>query len=321
MKFKDSHNLPAPIKRAIEWQSQAHSVGKANRSCTTLIDSPLIWYLWKVYGDQVEVEYASRLWALFGTLAHLIIEKFGGEEGEEHIEQKVYAPFGDWVVSGQIDYIHAPKRLIDYKFTSTYAASEVKVEWENQANTYLGLMRHSDDPKLRALANQIEELQICAMLRDWGPRHKAEFPCQIKMLDVPVWDSMKGVEAESIPLWTDVQTVRYIRERIELHRDAEQRDVMPPMCSEQERWVKAETFKIIKPGRKSSLKNFNIKDYANAQEAEAAAINYCNSGTKGVTPDCEVQLFKSEPRRCIDYCDVSGVCPYYEPTEAQQEEW
>ena len=318
MKFIDSYGLPGPLKRAIEWQSNAHSVGEANISCTSLIDSPLVRYLWRVYSDQIVIEYASRLWPLFGSIAHMIVEKFG-DKTEEHVERRVIAPFGDYKVSGGIDLIRSGKKLTDYKFTSTFAVGDgVKVEWERQENVYLGLLRHSANPIDREMGFNIDELEICAMLRDWGPRFKKDFPTQVKMLNVKIWDSLRDVAPENIPVWTDIETTKYIRERIQLHRDAESKPEMPPQCSEGERWIKPEAYAVVKQGRKSAVKLFKLSDYPCEREAEAAAAQHIQ-GMGDKAEGCSVELRKSEPRRCIDYCDVAQFCPYYQQAVKEQE--
>jgi len=315
MKFIDSYGLPGPLKRAIEWQSNAHIVGNANISCTSLIDSPLVRYLWRVYSDQIVLEYASRLWPLFGTIAHMIVEKFG-DKTEEHVERKVVAPFGEWRVSGGIDLIKTASKLTDYKFTSLFAVSGgVKVEWERQENVYLGLLRHSENQLDREMGYTIDSLEICAMLRDWGPRFKKEFPVQVKMMDVPIWDSLKGVEPERIPVWTDLKTTQYIRERIQLHRDAQEKNEMPPQCSEEERWIKPESWAVVKKGNSKAVKLFKLDDYPSSQEAEAAAVNHLNSMAK--RDGCSVELRKSSARRCEEYCDVAKFCPYCKKQDQQ----
>jgi hypothetical protein len=76
MKITNNHHLPEPLYQAIVAQSQAHSAGEAEISCTQLIDSPLIRWLWRTYEDEIEEDATDRLWALYGSIAHKLLEAY-----------------------------------------------------------------------------------------------------------------------------------------------------------------------------------------------------------------------------------------------------
>lgn len=78
MQITNESNLPEPLYQAIVAQQQQHSVGEADISCTQLIDAPLIAWMWRNYGDQVVEDAADRLWALYGSIAHSILEGYAG---------------------------------------------------------------------------------------------------------------------------------------------------------------------------------------------------------------------------------------------------
>jgi hypothetical protein len=190
MKLTNDLNLPAPLFRAIEWQQAQHSVGAANLSCTQLIDSPLIAWLWRQVGDKVEEDAAERLWPLYGTLAHAILEQFAGEG--EHVETEAIAQVEGLRVSGHIDLIVLPDgTLQDYKFTSAWtvagAKREGKVEWTRQLNVYRFLLENAVEGSGLEQLPEIKQLQIVAMLRDWGPRYQQEGLKPVEVLSVPLW--------------------------------------------------------------------------------------------------------------------------------------
>lgn len=92
MKITNHQQLPEPLYQAIVQQSQAHSVGDADISCTQLIDSPLIAWLWRNDGARVEEDASvypvggtasHRLWALYGSVAHKILEGYQRSQGKE----------------------------------------------------------------------------------------------------------------------------------------------------------------------------------------------------------------------------------------------
>ncbi|MDX2241108.1 MAG: PD-(D/E)XK nuclease family protein, partial [Leptolyngbyaceae cyanobacterium bins.302] len=126
-------------------------------------------------------------------------------------------------VSGHLDLLVFPDGTIqDYKFTSAWtvaaAKKEGKIEWERQLNVYRFLLQQ--DKSLNFAA--VRQLQIVAMLRDYGPRHVSE--------------GLKPVEVLDVPLWEDEQVETYIKERVALHRAAMGKEI-PPQCTPEERWT------------------------------------------------------------------------------------
>lgn len=220
MQITNHQNLPEPLYQAIVRQSQAHSVGAATLSCTQLIDAPLIAWLWRNYGDKVEEDASDRLWALYGSIAHTILEGYAGEG--YHVETEVITEVEEMRISGHIDLLIFPDgTLQDYKFTSAWTVGDAKkkgkVEWKRQLNVYHYLLQHDSSLSLPP----INKLQIVAMIRDYGPRHAA--------------DGLKPIEILDIPLWTTLETETYLRARVQLHQAAMSQTV-PPQCTPEERW-------------------------------------------------------------------------------------
>ncbi len=89
MQITNDANLPEPLYQAIVAQQQQHSVGEADIYCTQLIDAPLIAWMWRNYGDQVVEDASDRLWALYGSIAHSILEGYAG--AGHHVETEAIA--------------------------------------------------------------------------------------------------------------------------------------------------------------------------------------------------------------------------------------
>ncbi len=283
MEITNKLGLPQPLYKAILWQQSNHSVGDAHLSCTQLIDSPLIAWLWRHYGDQVQEDAAERLWPLYGSLMHNLLEQFAGDG--EHVEVEAISEVDGVRVSGHIDLVvQHDGTLQDYKFTSAWTVShalkEGKPEWERQLNVYRFLLDNSiADLKLPS----IDKLQIVALLRDWGPRHQR--------------DGLQPVHIIDVPLWPDAQALSYMKERIALHQAAWSEEV-PPICTPEERWAEPTQFAVMKKGRKSALRVFESK-------AEAETWMRLNQGDA-----IEVRLGKD--KRCSGYCPFGkqNLCPY-----------
>jgi hypothetical protein len=315
--WANKQNLPEPLCKAIEHYTSQHEVGSAKRSITGLIDSPLIHYLWQVFGAQIVVDYSRYIWSVQGQIVHEIMARFG-QATDEHVECTILADINGWQIIAHPDYLKQPSRLIDYKYTSVFTVSKgLKTEWEQQVNGYIHMMRICDVPALRILADNLKgvDVQVCAILRDWGPRFKAQFPYPGKMLNVPIWSAEKAGA--------------FLAERVNVHRRAEEGakgGVTPPCCTDEERWIRPECLRLIKKGNKKSSANVYLDDCGGDMTvAQNKAEELIAQGFKGLTPsNSEVVLQQSVPMRCMEYCDCADFCPYWQASkktlEAKPEE-
>lgn len=287
MKLTNDLNLPMPLYRAIAWQNSQHSVGDAQLSCTQLIDAPLIAWLRRNHGDEVVEDASERLWPLYGTLMHSILEQFAGEG--EHVETEAIAQINGVRISGHIDLVvQEDGTLQDYKFTSAWTVGAAKkggkVEWDRQLNVYRFLLENAVAGSGVPGLPKIQKLQIVALLRDWGPRHQR--------------DDLKPVELIEVPLWDADQVLKYVCDRISLHQAA-LGDVPPPICTPEERWATPTTYAVMKKGRKSALRVF---------EQEQEAQQWMQQQSQGQW----IEERPGEDKRCQGYCAFGkqGLCPY-----------
>jgi hypothetical protein len=287
MKLTNKFGLPMPIFRAIEGQEKSHK-SNADISCTALIDSPLRYWLLRHYYDRLEEDASDRLWALYGSLVHLVAEKHGKAEKDTHVERQVIADVLGWKVSAILDYLLEGDRLSDYKFTSVWATMNgVKPEWESQLNVGLWLMRHGNDEAMIKIGAGIKRLEIVALFRDWVPSNADKFPNKVEVLPVKIW--------------SDAEAKRYIEERVKLHQAAKAKAIdggsVPPICTDTERWMS--DFAICLNSKKTALKA-KIKTRAEAEEwLQKLGGDY---------------IREAKPRRCEEYCSYSrnGFCPWYD---------
>lgn len=288
MRFTDSIGIPAPIRRAIEWQVQAHNPD-SDISCTVLIGPPLLRWLRKRYEKHIVQDYRKLLWVLHGSLIHLLLEKFGEGVDAELVEKEVRTTIMGWVVSAKLDYVKEGDCLTDYKYTSVWAAKDgVKDEWTAQLNVGLFLLRA--DPTTAQIGESIKKLNICIWFRDWRTSEQETFPNEIDVLPVEVWPRAK--------------TIAYIEERIRLHQAADN-DSIPPICTDTERWVGE--YAIMKNSSKRAVR----AGYKTREEAEEARIAF----------KCDY-IREARPKRCVAYCAYgqNGFCPHWNPEtqETQQ---
>jgi hypothetical protein len=102
-------------------------------------------------------------------------------------------------------------------------------------------------------------------------------------------------------MWDSVQTEMYIRERLEMHREAKMRaDFGESLqnCSNEERWMSETTFAVKREGRKTAIRVFKT-----IEEATALAEK-----EKGY-----VETRLGEARRCAgNFCGVAQWCEQYQ---------
>lgn len=256
MRITNQHGLPETIIRAIE--DDEYTKGDAVLSVTQLITPPRIVLLQSLNADQLTVDAVDRVPALFGSAVHKIIEKGERDIPGHIVEERLFVEVNGWKISGavdlQIDRGDGTWEINDYKVTSVYSVMSAKPEWEQQLNLYAVMMR-------MAHGRRVSTLKIIAILRDWQRKQSGYSPnypqAQIVTIDIPVWD--------------DETQERFLHDRVILHQEAKNNvdsNQSPPYCTDEERWLRGETWAVMKEGRKSAVKLHDNKEDANAAVRE-----------------------------------------------------
>lgn len=285
MQFTNRHNVPSAIVNNV--LNDEYSRGDADISVTQLLNSPRIVLLQRVNDDKMVSDIVDRLPSVLGTAMHKVLEK--GANPGEIVEERFFYEILGWKVSGAVD-LQIPKddgtwEINDYKLTSVYSVMAEKWEWTAQLNMYAYLMR-------MATGRRATTLKIVAVLKDWNRRQgafKPDYPdAPIVMVDVEVW--------------SDERQEAYIKERVLLHQlnsDALDKGTPIDHCSDEERWLRGEKYAVMKKGRKSAVKLFDLKEDANdwiEQQDDAFTIEHR----------------PGEPVRCAgNYCGVAQWCKQF----------
>jgi len=286
------YNLPEQIERFA--RSDKYSRGDADISVTTLIDAPRINKLRELHAKELSVDLSERVWSLFGTAVHHILEEAGETPDTVH-EERIFTKFNNWTLSGAIDVQRTKSdgtlALMDYKVCSVWSVLSNKPDWERQLNCYAWLIR-------REKQIEVTDLQICAFVRDWS-RRKASYDdnypdSPIAVIDVPVWDYEKQEE--------------YVLERVIKHQSAQTTfdfaDPLP-LCTDEERWAKPSKWAVMRDGRKTAIKVY---------DTEEEAMLHIKVADK---PDgLYVDHRKGEFIRCAgNFCGVAEFCEQYKGDE------
>lgn len=292
MKLTNIHNLPEQIERFAA--SDKYSRGDADVSVTTLIDAPRIHQLRELYKNHLSYDLSDRIWSLFGTAVHHVLESGEAPPNAIH-EERLFTTFAGWKISGAIDVqMFEPDGSVsvtDYKVCSIWSILNYKLDWERQLNCYAWLVR-------RVKQVPVSKLSICAFVRDWSRRkasYDSDYPqTPIAIVDIPVWDP-EVAEA-------------YVEERVRAHQDTQQRFDFEdpfPRCTDEERWMKPSKWAVMKEGRKTAVKLF---------ESQKQAEFYIES-QKGATA-LFIDHRKGEFTRCKEnFCGVAEFCEQYKGDE------
>jgi len=281
MIITNKHGVPEPLVTLAS--KEYYSKGASQYSVTEIMSPPKIKRLREQYNDQIKQDVADMLWNLLGSALHVVMER-GVTDGWT-MEERLYKEVDGVTVSGAIDIQQETPEgvvIIDYKFTSAWAVMQEKEEWQQQLNVYKWLVETVKRKK-------VVGLKICALVRDFN-RHETKegYPkASIDMVDIPMWDS--------------VTTEAYVRERLNLHRDAKVSadfgDELPA-CSDTDRWQSETIYAVKREGRKTAIRLFKTIEEANElAEKEKGYV--------------ETRL--GEPKRCTgNYCGVAEWCEQYQ---------
>lgn len=284
MKITNKHGAPLPIVNAI--LDDEYDKGDSVLSVTQLISPPRIVLLQNVNADNIEVDVMNRVPALLGTAVHKIIEKGAKNLPNHVVEERLFAEILGWKISGavdlQIDNGDGTWTINDYKVTSVYSVMTEKIEWEQQLNCYAYLARLSHN-------REVTKLTIVAILRDWQRKQSEisqNYPqSQIVMVDIPLWNK-------------DTQE-NFVKSRVSAHQEAQKlvdSGGTLPYCTDQERWLRNETWAVMKEGRKSAVKLHDNKEEADSHASELGSGH-------------SVHHRPGDYVRCAgDYCMVSRWC-------------
>ena len=284
MKITNKYNLPQTIVNVLN--RPTYTKGKAHLSVTEALSSPRIVQLRKRHWDELEEDVADKVWAIFGTAIHSVLEQ--GKDDNHIIEQRIHTEVDSWNISGAIDLQRVDDDgivLSDYKTTGAWAVMNEKADWEQQLNIYAWLVE-------KEKKTPVKKVEIVAIIRDWSRRdaqNKTGYPeAPIKVIDVQLWPFQVRED--------------FIQQRVHLHSKAYMAAEMGeelPDCTPAEMWEKQTVWALRKTGNVRAKSLHDTSDEANAALDEAG---------KGF----EIEVRLGERTRCASFCQVSGMCSQYQ---------
>jgi hypothetical protein len=249
---------------------------KTDYSVTSLYAPAQQVILKKRYPEEENGDVIDNVWAMFGSIAHSLLEEHGSDEAIT--ENRFYMDVLGKTISGQADHIK-DGCLTDYKTTSAYKVQKGEVsEWEKQLNCYKYLAEHN--------GYAINTIRIIAIIRDWSESDAIQgngYPKSPIMI-IP------------INVWPTNETKEYIQHRVQwLIKSEALEDKDLPECLDSEMWAT--------PTKWAVYKTLDSKRASRVFDTEQEAIDFNTTG--------HVIERKGERRRCLKYCNVNMKCAQF----------
>jgi len=283
MKLTNKLGLPDTFYRAV--LNDKYTRGDSDYSATDLTAPLRVTILNRRHDDEVVEDVADRIWSLFGTALHSILEQSNPDNALT--EERLFMRIAGRTISGATDLYEATRLITDYKSTSAWTIvyrSRIE-EWTQQLNVYAELYEQHGFP--------VEKIQCVVMLRDWSKskaRADGKYP-QTQVVVVP------------LELWPQARRRAWIAERVEALVAAEEvPDADLPECTPAEIWEKPTKYAVKKAGRKSALRVL-----FSMEEAQQWAAKEGHTG-----PGITIEVRPGERTRCEDYCPVNPWCSQFQ---------
>lgn len=279
MNVTNKLNLPMAFVHAVSTQKHNSS---GHYSATTLNKGAKEIVLSDRHFEEIEVDAADSVWAVWGTAVHSLLEN---EKDDNFHEEKFCIGVKDSFVTGIVDsYDMANEVINDWKTASVWKVqfNDFK-DWKAQGLTYAWLLGRA--------GLKVRKCRFIALLKDHSKtkaRNDNNYP------QSPVFVYEFNVTEKDLK-----ETAERIYAKVEEIQNAYKLgdDDIPP-CTADERWADAEKWAVMKNGRKTAVKLFDSE-----QEADAFAGENGNS--------FYVEHRPAVSRKCAEYCNCNKWCNFY----------
>lgn len=288
MQVTNKLHLPAAFVNAVNLERHNKA---GHYSATTLNKGTKEIILTERHFEDIEVDAADNVWAVWGTAVH---ELFESVEDENFHEERFDVAVGNSRVTGVVDSYDLERGIIfDWKTASVYKVMKDDFsDWYRQGMTYAWLLKKN--------GLDVRRCRFIALLKDHS-KSKAKFDASYPQSPVFVY------EFEITPEELEQAGKRIAAKvaEIEAAQQAADDDIAP--CSAEERWADGDKWAVMKNGRKSAVRVFDSE-----ADAEACAGELGNSYF--------VEHRPAVSRKCADYCLCRDFCNFYKATQGAKNE-
>ena len=279
MKVTNKLNMPAAFVNAVS--TTRHNAAGCF-SATTLNKGAKEIILSDRHFDEITVDAADSVWAVWGTAVHALLES---QPDNNFHEEYFKVPVSNSFVTGQVDSYDMENGVInDWKTASVWKVQFNDFsDWRRQGLTYAWLLQQS--------GLDVKKCRFVALLKDHS-KTKAKTDSSYPQSPVFIYEfdvTAADMEETAARILTKVQE---IESAYKLDDDA----IEP--CSAEERWADGEKWAVMKNGRKTAIKLFDNSADADAMAGEMGNAYY-------------VEHRPAISRKCLDYCNCKEFCSFY----------
>lgn len=279
MKVTNKMNMPAAFVNAV---STTRHNAPGCFSATTLNKGAKEIILTDRHFDEITVDAADSVWAVWGTAVHALLES---QPDNNFHEEKFKVPVCNSFVTGQVDsYDMEHATIFDWKTASIWKVQFADFgDWYKQGMTYAWLLKQS--------GLDVRHCVFVALLKDHSKSKAAK---DASYPQSPVFKYEFDVTDEELQQ-TEARIIAKVAEIENAYKLGDD-DIEP--CSAEERWADDEKWAVMKNGRKTAIKLFDNSADADAMAGEMGNAYY-------------VEHRPAISRKCGDYCKCKDFCNFY----------
>lgn len=232
--------------------------------------------------DEITVDAADSVWAVWGTAVHALLES---QPDNNFHEESFKVPVSNSYVTGQVDSYDMENGVInDWKTASVWKVMKADFsDWYKQGMTYAWLLKQN--------GLDVRRCRFIALLKDHSMT-KAETDSSYPQSPVFTYEfeiTPEELEQAGARITAKVMDI----EAAELMGDD---DIEP--CTSEERWADGEKWAVMKNGRKSAVRVFDTEIDAENCAGELGNSHY-------------VEHRPAVSRKCGKYCLCKDFCSFY----------
>lgn len=232
--------------------------------------------------DEITVDAADSVWAVWGTAVHTLLES---QSDNNFHEESFNVPVCNSFVTGQVDsYDMEHATIYDWKTASVWKIQYADFsDWYKQGMTYAWLLKQN--------GLDVRHCRFIALLKDHSKtkaKNDSSYP------QSPVFIYEFDVTPEELAKTGD----RILNKVLEIESVSKLDDDNIEPCTAEERWADGEKWAVMKNGRKTAVKLFDNSADADAMAGEMGNAYY-------------VEHRPAISRKCGEYCNCKDFCNFY----------
>lgn len=279
--MKITYDIPNKFKKVLLGDTYKKNT---KYSVTQILKEPRPVILENRHIHKIKPEVEDKLWSFFGSAWHDVMEK--AEDDTSLIEERL--KYGN--ISGKFDHYDSTlKAIYDFKFTSVWTVVYgTHDEWQKQLSIYAWLLKYYGFD-VEAIANTV-------IMRDWK---KSEYERGRYKIPKPYATIQHDIltEIDGMPIG------EYLDYRARLFDGYEDTpDDELPLCSEEFRWAKPDTFAIYKN------KNKNAKRVVDSEEEAKEYIEWLDDDKNSY----RIEKREGDKYKRCEYCPIKDYCNQYQ---------